>query len=279
MNCIWPEPVVRVQSLSESGIRKIPDRYVKPPSHRPSLNHNAVVSNIPVIDLAAVRSETMRRLSSACKDWGFFQVVNHGVDVELMRNIREIWREFFDLPLDSKQQYANDPVSYEGYGSRLGVEKGATLDWSDYFFLHYLPAKLRNPGKWPQFPETCRDLVGEYGKEVSKLGGKLMKIFSSNLGLQEDGLQDAFGGEEFGGCLRVNFYPKCPQPDLTLGLSSHSDPGGMTILLPDENVAGLQVRKAGNWVTVKPVPSAFIINIGDQIQVIIHPLPFSPTLK
>ncbi|CAI0425358.1 unnamed protein product [Linum tenue] len=275
MNCIWPEPVVRVQSLSESGIRKIPDRYVKPPSHRPSLNHNAVVSNIPVIDLAeafshdaAVRSETMRRLSSACKDWGFFQVVNHGVDVELMRNIREIWREFFDLPLDSKQQYANDPVSYEGYGSRLGVEKGATLDWSDYFFLHYLPAKLRNPGKWPQFPETCRDLVGEYGKEVSKLGGKLMKIFSSNLGLQEDGLQDAFGGEEFGGCLRVNFYPKCPQPDLTLGLSSHSDPGGMTILLPDENVAGLQVRKAGNWVTVKPVPSAFIINIGDQIQVL-----------
>ncbi|CAI0399988.1 unnamed protein product [Linum tenue] len=52
-----------------------------------------------------------------------------------MRNIREIWREFFDLPLDSKQQYANDPVSDEGYGSRLGVEKGATLDWSDYFFL------------------------------------------------------------------------------------------------------------------------------------------------
>ncbi|CAL1390844.1 unnamed protein product [Linum trigynum] len=137
--------MVRVQSLSDSGIRKIPDCYVKPPSHRPSLNHNAaaaVVSNIPVTDLAedfshdpSVRSETLRRLSSACKDWGFFQVVNHDVDVDMMRNIREIWREFFDLPLDSKQQYANDPISDKGYGSRLGVEKGATLDWSDYFFL------------------------------------------------------------------------------------------------------------------------------------------------
>ena len=111
-------------------------------------------------------------------------------------------------------------------------------------------------------------MVAEYGREVVKLGGKLMKAFSMNLGLQEDFLLDAFGGEEnVGACLRVNYYPRCPQPDLTLGLSPHSDPGGMTILLPDENVAGLQVRRNDSWVTVKPAPNAFIINIGDQIQV------------
>jgi isopenicillin N synthase-like dioxygenase len=94
-----------------------------------------------------------------------------------------------------------------------------------------------------------------------------MKVLSINLGLGEEQLQNAFGGENIGACLRVNFYPKCPQPDLTLGLSSHSDPGGMTLLLPDSNVPGLQVRKDGNWITVKPVPHAFIVNIGDQIQV------------
>ncbi|CAN0927920.1 Jasmonate-induced oxygenase 2 [Linum grandiflorum] len=281
MNCLqsWPEPIVRVQSLSDSGIRKIPDRYVKPPSHRPLINNNnmqTTPANIPVIDLSeafsddpAVKAEAMRKLAAACEEWGFFQVVNHGVDPVLMRKIREVWREFFSLPIDMKQKYANDPVSYEGYGSRLGVEKGASLDWSDYFFLHYLPARLRCPGKWPEYPDSCRELVGEYGKEVVKLGGKLMKIFSTNLGLEEKlGLQEAFGGEDFGGCLRVNFYPKCPQPDLTLGLSPHSDPGGMTILLPDENVSGLQVRKDGDWVTVKPAGDAFIINVGDQIQVL-----------
>lgn len=94
-----------------------------------------------------------------------------------------------------------------------------------------------------------------------------MKVLSVNLGLEGDELQNAFGGEEIGACLRVNFYPKCPQPDLTLGLSPHSDPGGITLLLPDENVAGLQVRKYHNWITVKPAPNAFIVNIGDQIQV------------
>ncbi|XP_027069814.1 probable 2-oxoglutarate-dependent dioxygenase At3g111800 [Coffea eugenioides] len=283
MNCLqsWPEPIVRVQSLSDSGIRAIPKRYVKGPSDRPSrLIESSAGSDvqIPVIDLHSLfsglpqddslRQETLDSIATACREWGFFQVVNHGVSHELMARTREVWREFFHLPLEEKQQYANSPSTYEGYGSRLGVEKGAKLDWSDYFFLHYLPTSLRDQNKWPKLPSSCRELVGKYNEELVKLCGKLTKILSLNLGLKEEYLQQAFGGEEVGACLRINFYPKCPQPDLTLGLSSHSDPGGMTLLLPDENVAGLQVRRARNWITVKPVPNAFIVNIGDQIQVL-----------
>ncbi|XVE97095.1 hypothetical protein REPUB_Repub02eG0281100 [Reevesia pubescens] len=281
MNCLqsWPEPVVRVQSLSESGIRAIPDRYIKPPSDRPALEPGSEIDqqhfDIPIVDLQnlfsndrTLHDETLKRISSACKDWGFFQAVNHGVSHELMRSTREVWREFFNLPNEVKQEYANAPSTIVGYGSRLGVEKGAILDWSDYFFLHYMPVSLRNQSKWPSQPTSCRELVAEYGAEVIKLCGRLLKAMSTNLGLKEDYLQSAFGGENnIGACLRVNFYPKCPQPDLTLGLSSHSDPGGMTILLPDHDVAGLQVRKNGKWITVKPVPNAFIVNVGDQIQV------------
>jgi isopenicillin N synthase-like dioxygenase len=113
-----------------------------------------------------------------------------------------------------------------------------------------------------------RNVINEYGEEVVKLGGRVLELLSINLGLNDDFLLNAFGAEnDLGGCLRVNFYPKCPQPDLTLGLSSHSDPGGLTILLPDDYVSGLQVRRGEDWITVKPVPNAFIINIGDQIQV------------
>ncbi|KAE8719449.1 hypothetical protein F3Y22_tig00109957pilonHSYRG00075 [Hibiscus syriacus] len=275
----WPEPVVRVQSLSESGMRAIPERYVKAPSERPSFtneteNHHKHV-DIPVIDLTnlfgedpTLHEETVRLIAVACKEWGFFQAVNHGVSHELMERTLEAWRHFFNMPLGFKQQYANTPTTYEGYGSRLGVQKGAILDWSDYFFLHYLPDSLRNQSKWPSQPSCCRELLSEYGAEVVKLGGRLLKAMSANLGLKEDYLQNAFGGEDIGACLRVNFYPKCPQPDLTLGLSSHSDPGGMTFLLPDHDVAGLQVRKNGKWITVKLVPSALIVNVGDQIEVL-----------
>lgn len=112
-------------------------------------------------------------------------------------------------------------------------------------------------------------MVEKYSEEVVKLGGKLMKIFSRNLGLKENYLEEAFGGnEKMGACLRVNYYPKCPEPGLTLGISPHSDPGGMTLLFPDENVSGLQVHHKNNWVTVKPLPNAFIINMGDQLQVL-----------
>lgn len=110
-------------------------------------------------------------------------------------------------------------------------------------------------------------MIDEYGIELVKLCERLMKVLSINLGLEENFLQNAFGGEDIGACMRVNYFPKCPQPELTLGLSSHSDPGGMTLLLPDDQVHGLQVRKGDNWITVKPVRNAFIVNIGDQIQV------------
>ncbi|CAM8963598.1 unnamed protein product [Rhodiola kirilowii] len=267
----WPEAITRVQSLSESGTPKIPTQYVKPPDQRPSLNSEAQFDvNIPLVDLESTeKAMIMEQVSEACREWGFFQVLNHGVRHELMDQMREIWRTFFHLPMEIKQEYANNPVTYEGYGSRIGVQKEAILDWSDYYFLHYHPVCLKNPNKWPALPLSCRDSIDEYASEVVKLCKKLMRILSVSIGLEKNRLQEAFGGEEgYGASLRVNFYPKCPEPHLTLGLSPHSDPGGMTLLLPDQHIAGLQVCKDGKWVTVKPAPHAFIVNIGDQIQVL-----------
>jgi len=158
----WPEPIVRVQSLSERSIDSIPDRYIKPLSDRPS---SAVLdddTNIPIIDLAGLsgdpeaRASTLSQISEACNEWGFFQIVNHGVSPQLMDMARETWRQFFHMPLEEKQQYANSPKTYEGYGSRLGIEKGAILDWSDYYFLHYLPLSLKDCNKWPSQPPSCR---------------------------------------------------------------------------------------------------------------------------
>ncbi|KAI4306836.1 hypothetical protein L6164_030081 [Bauhinia variegata] len=277
----WPEPIVRVQSLSDRCVDSIPDRYIKPPSDRPSTGTGFTLdddANIPIIDLGGIehdpvaRASTLNQILEACNEWGFFQIVNHGVDPDLMDKARETWRQFFHLPMELKQQYANSPKTYEGYGSRLGIEKGAILDWSDYYYLHYLPLSLKDYNKWPAQPPSCREGFDEYGRELVKLCGRLMKILSVNLGLEEYTLQNAFGEEDIGACLRVNFYPKCPRPELTLGLSSHSDPGGMTLLLPDDQVPGLQVRKSNNWITVKPANHAFIVNIGDQIQVLSNAL-------
>lgn len=66
--------------------------------------------------------------------------------------------------------------------------------------------------------------------------------------------------------LVANFYPPCPEPDLTLGMHPHSDYGFLTLLLQDE-VEGLQIQFQGKWVTVQPIPNAFVVNIGDHLEV------------
>lgn len=79
----WPEPVIRVQSLSESGLKSIPERYIKPATDRPSLNMEEDPTNmdvnIPIIDLTGLSEDgnnlpqsTMDQISLACREWGFF---------------------------------------------------------------------------------------------------------------------------------------------------------------------------------------------------------------
>nr|XP_029117934.1 probable 2-oxoglutarate-dependent dioxygenase At3g111800 [Elaeis guineensis] len=166
MDCLqeWPEPVVPVQSLSESGAPAIPDRYIKPPSDRPSFDSatDENILGIPVIDLGRLSEgalecrATMEAISDACREWGFFQVVNHGISHEVMEKIQEVWRGFFHLPMEAKKAYANSPTTYEGYGSRVGVQKDAILDWGDYYFLQYLPPSVKNHNKWPGLPTPIR---------------------------------------------------------------------------------------------------------------------------
>lgn len=158
----WPEPIIRVQSLSDGGVPVIPDRYIKPLSERPALNSPATNVNIPQIDFSGLlgdetlRATTLSQISEACREWGFFQAINHGVSHDLMDRAQEVWRNFFHQPMEVKQAYANSPKTYEGYGSRLGIEKGAILDWSDYYFLHCLPCSLKDHNKWPALPSSLR---------------------------------------------------------------------------------------------------------------------------
>ncbi|KAL8090938.1 hypothetical protein AgCh_040135 [Apium graveolens] len=68
--------------------------------------------------------------------------------------------------------------------------------------------------------------------------------------------------------MRMNYYPPCPQPDQVIGIAPHSDSVGLTILLQLNETEGLQVRKDGIWVPIKPLPSAFVVNIGDILEVV-----------
>lgn len=101
---------------------------------------------------------------------------------------------------------------------------------------------------------------------MRELGLRVEEAISESLGLEKECIKEVLG--EQGQHMAINYYPECPQPELTFGLPGHTDPNALTILLQDLQVSGLQVFKDGNWLAIKPVPNAFVINIGDQLHVI-----------
>jgi isopenicillin N synthase-like dioxygenase len=96
----------------------------------------------------------------------------------------------------------------------------------------------------------------------------LLKGISLSLGLEDTYIQNALNLESGLQILITNLYPPCPEPELAIGLPPHSDHGLLTLLLQN-GISGLQVQHQSKWVNVDSTPNAFVVNIGDQMEV--HP--------
>ncbi|KAL8248948.1 hypothetical protein R6Q59_005816 [Mikania micrantha] len=68
--------------------------------------------------------------------------------------------------------------------------------------------------------------------------------------------------------IRMNYYLPCPQPEQVIGFAPHADGSGITFLLQVDQVEGLQIKKDGIWIPVIPLHNAFVVNIGDDIQMV-----------
>ncbi|RWV85468.1 hypothetical protein GW17_00052741 [Ensete ventricosum] len=186
--------------------------------------------------------------------------------------------EFFRLPPEEKAKlYSDDPSKKIRLSTSFNVKKELVHNWRDYLRLHCYPLEEYVPG-WPSNPSSFnlffllllllpprREVVSAYCKEVRQLGFRLLGAISQSLGLEEDHIERALGEQEQH--MAINYYPKCPEPELTYGLPAHTDPNALTILLQDSDVAGLQVLRDSKWMAVDPKPTALVINIGDQLQV------------
>ena len=113
-----------------------------------------------------------------------------------------------------------------------------------------------------------REAIEEYSAELKRVTEEIMANLSVLMGMDKNGLKMLHQVTKQ--AMRMNYYPPCPQPELVLGVSPHSDGGSITLLLQDDETTGLQIKHKGGWLPVKPIPNALVVNVGDVIEVFIN---------
>ncbi|GMY09122.1 protein DMR6-LIKE OXYGENASE 2-like [Fagus crenata] len=253
-----------------AGMSCVPSNYIRPTYDRPNFHEvESFDGAIPLIDLQGLngptRSDMIKEIGLACQNYGFFQVSNHGISEAVIDKMLHISREFFHLPESERvKNYSDDPMKTMRLSTSFNLRTENVSSWRDYLRLHCHPLEDYIQ-EWPSNPPSFREVAAEYCTNARGLARRLLEAISESLGLEKEYIDRALG--KHGQHMAINYYPPCPQPDLTYGLPGHADPNVITILLQDD-VPGLQVLRNGKWVAVNPIPYTFIVNIGDQIQVL-----------
>ncbi|XVE51536.1 hypothetical protein DITRI_Ditri02bG0049800 [Diplodiscus trichospermus] len=173
---------------------------------------------------------------------------------------------FFNLPREEKKLLWQKPDNHEGFGQLFVVSEEQKLDWSDMFYITTLPNDLRKADLFKKLPPKLRETLEVYSMEVKNLAMIILGYMASALKMDAEEMKELFtDGVQ---SMRMNYYPPCPEPDKTIGFSPHSDADALTVLFQLNETEGLQIRKDGKWVSIKPLPNAFVVNIGDIMEIV-----------
>lgn len=220
---------------------------------------------LPLIDLSQLNIEQeeekcKREIAKASQEWGFFQVINHGISSQVLEKMRYEQMKVFKRPFEDKANGHPD-LNFSAGSYRWGTPSANCLRqiaWSEAF--HVPLADISTTGDRSTLSTTMKQLA----TKISDLAQKLSEILAEQLvGHKSDLFEEKCSPTT---CyLRMNRYPVCPISPQVFGLMPHTDSDFLTILYQDQ-IGGLQLVKDGKWIAVKPNPDALIINIGDLFQ-------------
>ena len=230
---------------------------------------------VPVIDLATDDSALVAsQIHRACREWGFFQVTGHGISDATSATMIAAARTFFARSTTDKRRISRNATNPWGFFDAELTKN--TPDWKEIVDIG--PEYGDQRPQWPDEPADFRLAMEAYGVEVERVARQLTGLLLQNLGDNKERELAGFSAHQ--SFLRLNYYPLCENPapaDLAhdvaadetvgrLGISHHTDAGALTVL-QQYGPAGLQVLHKDQWHTVKVVPGALVINIGDVAQV------------
>ena len=248
-------------------------------------------ASIPTINLSAFLSGSKqerkiiaKQVDRICGSIGFLIIENHRVGNAIINRAWSMAEAFFDLSLETKLQvHPADPECPRGYfppqSETLAKSRGIDTppDRKETFSSGALCAPVGvNSGEyfdffygqnnWPAEPPGFRGAWVDYYHSMEQLGADVMQLFAAALDLPNDYFA-RFHTHHIS-ALRANHYPSVTDASLPdqRRAGAHSDYGSVTILRPDPDVGGLEIKlPSGEWLAAPMIEDAFIINIGDML--------------
>ncbi|KAJ7977259.1 hyoscyamine 6-dioxygenase-like [Quillaja saponaria] len=173
-------------------------------------------SNIPVIDLSeADRTNTIQKILKAGEEFGFFQVINHGVSENSVNKAMKVFKEFFEMPVEDKESlYSEDnSENCRVYTSTVSYATEEFHRWRDNLRHQCHPVE-KYQRFWPEKPTRYQEYVGECSIQVKQLASRILELISEGLGIRS-GYFDGELSESV--LLSVNHYPPCPATKFDMG--------------------------------------------------------------
>ncbi|GAA2222706.1 isopenicillin N synthase family oxygenase [Herbiconiux moechotypicola] len=241
-------------------------------------------ATLPVLDLSRLRegdaeAEAFRiDLREATHDYGFFYLTGHGVPQELIDRVVAVSRRFFALPEADKLAIENlKSPHFRGY-TRVGGElTQGKVDWREQIDIgterepvtaegapDYM--RLEGPNQWPDALPELQQTIAEWYDELTRVSITLLRAWAVSLGAPENVFDAAFA-ESPSTLIKIVRYPGKSDPEPKQGVGAHKDSGVLTLLLVEPGKGGLQVEKDGEWIDAPPIDGAFVVNIGELLEV------------
>jgi isopenicillin N synthase-like dioxygenase len=260
--------MIGVKGLADTGLTKLPSIFVHDHIQKAiKPDPNDTKFQVPVIDIAVDggagdnRAEIVNKLRDACESWGFFLVVNHGIPQQVIDKVIKSMIAFHEMDMEEKREYyTRDGSKRVIFNCNNFMYNVKEVTWKDTLVCKMAPAQP----DWEDLPEICRDIMEEYGKHILRVGTTLYELLAETLGIDKNYFLD-MGGVD-GLYLKALYSPACPEPELTLGSTTHTDFGLLTIGVQNE-IGGLQALHEGEFVEPPYIPGALFVNLGDMIQI------------
>lgn len=235
------------------------------------------MKSLPIISLSELEKaspEEIKKLYDVCYEHGFFYLKEHGVSPEIINQTIEASRKFFELPEDVKLNYRQElqkvyPKTSRGYVPLYGefLNKEIGFDPKEIFDLGIErplsekpfigPTVIPDDSVAPGFASSHYQLQNEI---MTKVSPKLLKGLALALGLEANWFDQYFTEPTL--IQRTIYYPA------GMGKAGkHTDNGIFTVLIQEYfPQPSLRVHTKDEWIDAPCIEDAFVINLGDMLQ-------------